>query len=174
MHLVVIPHKIDSLMLALKNTHGRYAAYWNASHSSSGHVWQGRYYSCPLGLTHLWSALRYAELNAIRAGMVSTPDAYRWSSAAAHCGIAQPDLPLEVDLWQQQWNCATWRKFLCDPDAEADTEAIRQCTHTGRPLGTTEFIASLETTVGRVLTPQRSGRPPKTPANRQQQLLGFD
>jgi putative transposase len=76
-HLVVIPGKIDSLWLTLKNTHGRYAAYWNAGHSSSGHVWQGRYYSCPLDLTHLWRALRYTELNPVRARLVSTPEAYR-------------------------------------------------------------------------------------------------
>jgi putative transposase len=66
-HLVVVPKRIDSLRLTLKNTHGRYASYWNASHSSSGHSWQGRYYSCPLDLTHLWRALRYTELNPVRA-----------------------------------------------------------------------------------------------------------
>lgn len=173
-HLIATPRKIDSLPSALKNTHGRYAAYWNATHSSSGHVWQGRYYSCPLGLTHLWSALRYTELNAFRVRIVSDPDTYRWSSAAAHCGTAQPDLPLEIDLWRQQWNCTTWRKYLCDPEAEADAEAIRQSTHAGRPLGTAEFVASLEKSVGRVLTPQKTGRPPKTPANGNQALLGFD
>ena len=142
-HLVVIPRKNDSLALALKNTHGRYAAYWNAAHSSSGHVWQGRYYCCPLDLPHMWSPLRYTELNAIRAHIVSDPETYRWSSAAAHCGTAQPDLPLEMDLWRQHWNCATWKKYLCDPDAGVDLEAIRQCTHTGRPLGAPEFVASL-------------------------------
>src|SRR5690348_9768311 len=97
-HLVVTPRKNDSLALALKNTHGRYAAYWNATHSSSGHVWQGRYYSCPLDLPHMWSALRYTELNPIRAGIVSNPETYRWSSAAAHCGRAQADLP-------RKWIC---------------------------------------------------------------------
>lgn len=173
-HLVVTPRKNDSLVLALKNTHGRYAAYWNAAHSSSGHVWQGRYYSCPLDLPHMWSALRYTELNPIRAGIVSDPEAYRWSSAAAHCGTEQPDLPLEMDLWRQQWNCATWKKYLCDPDAGVDLEAIRQCTHTGRPLGAPEFVASLENSTGRVLTPQKTGRPPRMVANRNQPLLGFD
>lgn len=40
MHLVVVPRKTQALALALKQTHGRYASYWNASHKSSGHVWQ--------------------------------------------------------------------------------------------------------------------------------------
>src|SRR5215467_2995924 len=47
-HLIVMPRRENSLALALKDAHGRYAAYWNAAHHSSGHVWQGRFYSCPL------------------------------------------------------------------------------------------------------------------------------
>jgi putative transposase len=52
-HLIAIPHKVDGLAQALKQTHGRYASYWNAAHQSNGHVWQGRYYSCPLDQSHL-------------------------------------------------------------------------------------------------------------------------
>jgi putative transposase len=68
-HLVVIPHSKEALALAMKQTHGRYASYWNARRTSSGHAWQGRFYSCPLDSPHLWEALRYAELNPVRAGM---------------------------------------------------------------------------------------------------------
>ena len=56
-HLVVIPHQSTSLGLACKQTHGRYAAYWNAGHKSSGHAWHGRFYSCPTDPSHLWAAL---------------------------------------------------------------------------------------------------------------------
>ena len=137
-HLVVIPPKADSLPLTMKNTHGRYATYWNASHSSSGHAWQGRYYSCPLDLTHLWRALRYTELNPVRARMVSTPEAYRCSSAGAHCGTAQPDLALETDLWEQQWNphnletvsVRTWSRSRCRSDPAV--HAYRSPTRNGR------------------------------------------
>jgi len=52
-HLVVVPRTADGLAQALKQTHGRYACYWPAVHQSSGHVWQGRYYSCPLDEPHL-------------------------------------------------------------------------------------------------------------------------
>ncbi len=173
-HLVVIPRKIDSLLLTLKNTHGRYATYWNASHTSSGHAWQGRFYSCPLDLTHLWRALRYTELNPVRARMVSTAEAYRWSSAGAHCGSAKPDLALETELWEQQWNSQTWKEYLSQAGAEDDAEKIRQCTHTGRPLGGVEFVKTLEKTTGRVLTAQRGGRPPKRATNSNQESLSFD
>jgi REP element-mobilizing transposase RayT len=66
-HLVAVPATVDGLAQALKRTHARYASYWNALHGSSGHAWQGRSYSCPMGETHLWEALRYTELNPVRA-----------------------------------------------------------------------------------------------------------
>ena len=75
-HLIAIPGKVGAMGQALKDTHGRYAAYWNAVHHSSGHVWQGRFYSCPLDEAHLWKALRYAELNPVRAGLVAKAE--RW------------------------------------------------------------------------------------------------
>jgi len=85
-HMIAVPRTAEALAQTLKQTHGRYAAYWNARNSSSGHVWQGRFYSCPLDETHLWRALRYVELNPVRAAMVSAAEQWRWSSAAAHCG----------------------------------------------------------------------------------------
>jgi putative transposase len=173
-HLVVTPHQTASLRLTLKHTHGRYAAYWNASHRSSGHVWQGRFYSCPLDLTHLWVGLRYTELNPVRARMVSSPEVYRWSSAAAHCGAAPPEMTLDLTLWEKHWNYRTWSAYLAEAEAEADAEAIRRCTHTGRPLGTPEFIETLEQATHRSLTPQKRGRPPKPLANKNQRLLAFD
>ena len=65
-HLVAVPQSKDALARSLKQTHGRFASYWNAVNGSSGHVWQGRYYSCPLDDNHLWEALRYIELNPVR------------------------------------------------------------------------------------------------------------
>jgi putative transposase len=86
-HLLVIPRDPEALALALKQTHGRYAAYWNAAHRSSDHVWQRRFYSWPLDEDHLWMALRYAEFNPVRAGLVSKAELWPWSSAATHCEL---------------------------------------------------------------------------------------
>jgi len=103
-HLIVIPQQPDSLAVALKQVHGRFAAYFNASHQSSGHVWQGRYYSCPLDTPHLWAGLRYTELNPVRAGLVAEPEAFRCSSAAKHCAPVpetrnpKPDETARIEL----------------------------------------------------------------------------
>ena len=112
-HLIVIPRAAHSLAQALKHTHGRYAAYWNARQSSSGHVWQGRFYSCPLDDSHLWIALRYVELNPVRAGMAAAAAQWKWSSVAAHCGASLAAPLLEMDLWRKRWTAAEWRSLSC-------------------------------------------------------------
>jgi len=119
-HLVVIPRKSESLASTLKDTHGRYASYWNAAHHSSGHAWQGRFYSCPLDPAHLWEALRYTELNPVRAGMVQSAEQWKWSSAAVHCGTAEPDACLDMGPWRERWTPVSWRAFLDMGESEAD------------------------------------------------------
>lgn len=172
-HLIATPGKADSLARALKDTQGRYAAYWNATHHSSGHVWQGRFYSCPLDEAHLWQALRYTELNPVRAGLVAKAEHWQWSSASAHCATAPPNDYLAMASWQSQWSPAEWRTFLTAGDAESELTAIRNCTYTGRPLGTTEFIRSLERETDRSLAVQKRGRPRKTAIDERQSTMVF-
>jgi len=160
-HLVVVPHRADSLALALKYTHGRYASFWNATHQSSGHVWQGRFYSCPLDCSHLWIALRYTELNPVRAGMVQAAENWPWSSAGAHCGCRPTDDWLEMEAWNRRWSMESWKQYLRTAATESELDAIRQHTHTGRPLGGQEFVRDLEVTLQRRLVPQKGGRPPR-------------
>ena len=109
-HLVAVPGAAEALGQALKHTHGRYASYWNARNSSSGHVWQGRFYSCPLDEIHLWRALRYVEMNPVRAGIVPEATQWRWSSAAPHCGHSAPEPALEMEHWRKRWTVAAWNK----------------------------------------------------------------
>ena len=159
-HLIVVPRTAEALAQTLKHTHGRYASYWNGRNSSSGHVWQGRFYSCPLDETHLWRALRYVELNPVRVAMAAA-EQWRWSSAAAHCGAGAADILLEMERWRKRWTMAEWREYLADGESSADAKALRQYTHTGRPLGSAEFVADLERSTLRALIPRRAGRPKK-------------
>ncbi len=172
-HLIVIPRTAHSLAQALKHTHGRYAAYWNARQSSSGHVWQGRFYSCPLDDSHLWTALRYVELNPVRAGMADAAAQWRWSSAAAHCGASFIDPLLEMELWRKRWTAAEWRSYLAAGESPVEVAALRQFTHTGRPLGSAAFVAELEQSTLRLLTPRKRGRRQKLTPDPDQQPIEF-
>lgn len=172
-HLIVVPRRADALALALKDTHGRYAAYWNGAHQSSGHVWQGRFYSCPLDDAHLWMALRYTELNPVRAGLAERPESWAWSSAPAHCGEANAEPWLEMTAWTKRWPAETWREYLHAVESDAELRAVRRCTHTGRPLGSREFVRSLEESASRPLVPLKGGRPRRGVVGSEQRNLGF-
>ena len=106
----------------------------------------------------LWTALRYVELNPVRARMVETAEMWKWSSAAAHCGTAEPHAMLQMERWRKRWTLAEWRQSLAEEESSAEVAALRQCTHTGRPLGTSEFVAALEESTLRPLAPRRAGR----------------
>jgi putative transposase len=147
-HLVIAPRDPGTLAAALKQTHGRYASYWNAVHKSSGHVWQGRFYSCPLDHAHVWMALRYAELNPVRAQLVT--EAAGWcSSAAAHCAMQPVPIWLDLEQWSKRWSAESWREYLGTGEHEDEIAAIRRCTHTGRPLGSAEFVRGFEQATSR-------------------------
>ena len=172
-HLVVTPRNGEGLALALKHAHGRYAIYWNAVHQSSGHAWQGRYYSCPLDQQHLWEALRYTELNPVRAGLATGAEAWMWSSASAHCGTGPPNQLLDWEVWRNHWTASAWRQYLVAGEVESKLAEIRRCTHTGRPLGSEEFVQALEGSMKRRLAPQKRGRPPKNRLDARQSELAF-
>jgi len=75
-HLVVVPVEAAQLAEVLQRVHGRYAQYFNGRRARCGHLWQNRFNSCPLGPAHLWTALRYVELNPVRAGLVTLAEEY--------------------------------------------------------------------------------------------------
>ena len=170
-HLIAIPQTLAALSQSLKQAHGRYAAYWNAQQSSTGHVWQGRFYSCPLDEPHLWKALRYVELNPVRAGLVTAAELWRWSSAVAHCAGTNSDPIVEMERWQKRWTATEWSQFLADAESASDVTALRQSTHTGRPLGSPDFVAALEESTSRPLAPRKGGRPKKPAADCRQPSL---
>ena len=47
-HWVVVPEQEDSLAVLFRRVNGRYAQYLNAGRRRTGHLWQNRYFSCPV------------------------------------------------------------------------------------------------------------------------------
>ena len=80
-HFIVEPLKSDSMANVFKLTHMRYSHYFNKKLGAKGHLWQGRFFSCPLDGDHLYEAIRYVELNPLRANMVYSLNEYYWSSS---------------------------------------------------------------------------------------------
>ena len=101
-HLVLLPGRKDSLSLLLRRVHGRYAQYYNTRWGRSGHLWQTRFFSCMLGIEHLWAALAYVERNPVRAGIVDSAAEYPWSSAADHLKCLDNTGLLDMYRWQNE------------------------------------------------------------------------
>ncbi|MBN2181626.1 MAG: transposase [Sedimentisphaerales bacterium] len=164
-HLVLRPHHETSLAEALKRINQLYAQYINRMHRRSGHLWQNRFFSCPLGENHFWRTLAYIERNPVRARLTRKAWRWRWSSAAAHCGIVKHSDFIDIPSWKRDVGFSRWKKVLDLPDDEKLASRLRLSTSRGRPLGTDAFIAKMETLLGRRLRPMPRGRPAKKLAN---------
>jgi len=77
--------KWANLSQFLKDLKQRFACYYNDLHERKGYFWGGRFKSVIVqnGQT-LINCLAYVDLNPLRAGLVSTPESYRWCSLGFH------------------------------------------------------------------------------------------
>jgi putative transposase len=161
-HLLAVPVGEDSLAHTLGRTHSDYARYWNARRRSCGHVWQARFYSCPLEDDQIWTVARYVEMNPVRAGLVKEAERWPWSSAQAHLVERDASGLLELSFWASQYDGTRWSRVLrSGVEDEAWQQRLVESTLSGRPLGSEAFIDRLEQQLGASLRPKPPGRPPK-------------
>jgi putative transposase len=123
---------------------------------------------------HGWEALRYVELNPVRAGLVAHAAAWQWSSAAAHLGWGQSPVRLDFADWRLSWTTESWHDALEQGIADACLlDRIRDATRIGRPMGDDDFVRLTERCLERILRPQRRGRKPMTAPSIDQLNLGI-
>ena len=143
-HLVCVPEEEDSLAVCLRRTHGRYAQYFNARRQRSGHLWQSRFYSCPMDEMHLWAAIRYVELNPVRAGMVERAERYGYSSAAAHVSGRDEGKLLDMEFWRGSGAGEEWGERLRVAETGEELRKMRRATYAGSALGDEAFVAKFK------------------------------
>jgi len=156
-HFIMVPETPEALGHVMRTVHMRYSRTINKRHDWTGHLWQGRFWSCPMDEPYTLMAARYIECNPVYANMVDAPHKHPWSSAAAHVKgiddalvLARPLLDLVPD----------WRGFLSVPLSKENQKTLNRGQSTGRPLGTETFLKSVEAQTGRSLIKQKPG--PKT------------
>ena len=160
-HFIVVPGRPDSLARTFNQAHTMYSRYFNKKKGKSGHLWQGRFYSCILDEAHFFTALRYIENNPVRGGLAERAEDYRWSSAPNHVkGMPDPILSDGLPLLEM---ISDWREFLYT-DKERDRQALehlRNCTRSGHPAGSNDFSMMLEDILGIKINLGSKGRPHK-------------
>jgi putative transposase len=158
-HLVLVPSTADGLHRALKAINGRYAQRVNRMRQQVGHLWQNRYYSSPLDPDHFLNAVRYVELNPVRAGLARIAEHYEWSSAATHCGFASDPIVGPRPRSSLFRGIEDWSGWLASGVPSEFVKLIRRNERQNLPCGSTEFIAGLEKVAGRSLTFKAQGKP---------------
>ena len=108
---------------------------------------------------HFVTALRYIALNPVRARLVGRAEDWPWSSTRALIA-GEDDHVVTVAPALERVGC--FATFLSQPFDEALTyAALRKAESVGRPIGSPQWLADMESRVGRPLAPQKRGPKPK-------------
>jgi putative transposase len=84
-HLLVTPQDEAGASNMMQQLGRKYVSYFNKAHERTGTLWEGRFRSSMITSSrYLFACHRYIELNPVRAGIVSSPEQYRWSSFHAN------------------------------------------------------------------------------------------
>lgn len=158
-HFIAVPMEPDSMARTFNTLHMRYSQFMNQRHNTTGHLWQGRFFSCMLDERHLYAGMRYVENNPVRARIVKKADEYRWSSAGSHVyRRVAPVLSNDCHILESVSN---WSAYLKEKEDKHLIDAIQRNTKTGRPCGDSRLILRLEKMLGRRLHAMPRGRPQK-------------
>lgn len=155
MHLLCTASDDSGISLMMQSLGRRYVRYFNQRYKRSGTLWEGRFKSSLVQKEHYVMAVyRYIELNPVRAGMVSSPSEYVWSSYAINA------------LGKQSALCQPHRCYLELADSEAERQQayrdlfkaevneallcdIRSAVKSGMALGNERFKQEVADLTGR-------------------------
>ncbi len=167
-HLLITPGGQRSLPLLMQAMGRSYVQALNQQYGRTGTLWEGRYKaSLVQDDRYLLTCYRYIELNPVRAGMVTAPGDYRYSSYPCNA-IGKPDLlvtphpvyqSLAGSAEQQQ---VAYRALFSADIAPELLATIRNTTNACGVIGNETFKDQIETMLGRSVRPGKSGRPRKT------------
>jgi putative transposase len=165
-HLLMTPMERESAAQLMKNLGQRYVQYVNRTYRRSGTLWEGRFRSCiASGECYVLTCYRYIELNPVRAGTVSHPGDYAWSSylanAQGRCSSVVPHADYLALAESDGARREAYRDlFRAPPDAQLLAE-IRSATNGNFALGSDRFQLEAAAALGRRVTRGKPGRPAK-------------
>lgn len=117
--------KLTNLSEYVREIKVRFARFYNRRHGRRGYFWGDRFKSVIVenGET-LINCLAYIDLNPVRAGLVSKPEAYRWNSIGYHVQTNNRDDFLSLDFGLRQFGdmgdkerLRRYRRFLYETGA---------------------------------------------------------
>lgn len=145
----------------------RYVRQFNDRHHRTGTLWEGRFKSCLVDTErYVLTCYRYIEMNPVRAGIVSHPLDYIWSSIHTNAGDRNEEMldphPIYAGLaTEEAERKACYRDLLSQAITEDEVARIRRSVNQGSALGSRAFQKQIEALTGRPTGFRRRGRPRK-------------
>jgi putative transposase len=164
-HLLATGHLAGELSELMQRIGRKFARLVNLRWGRTGTLFEGRFRSSLVDSeAYLYTCMSYIELNPVRAGIVSHPRDFPWSSYASNASGAPSGLlsphPLYLGLGRtMQERGAAYRSLVAAGVSDEDLARIRESASKCRALGRDSFCAGLETDLARPIAPRPPGRP---------------
>lgn len=169
-HLLLTPETVTGLPEMMQAVGRAYVRYFNDRHGRTGTLWEGRYRSSLIETdAYLLACMAYIDLNPVRAGMVSDPAEFPWSSHRHYIGQRIDKLVTPHALIWSLGNTPFAREasYLERVQAGVGTvqqQALTRSALTGWALGSEDFLQALQEGTERRVSPGKPGRPARPAA----------
>lgn len=164
-HLLATPETEDGIPQMMQAIGRRYVRNYNLRHGRTGTLWEGRYKSTLIQAErYLLACMVYIDLNPLRAGMVSDPADYPWSSHQHYIGRRTDKLITPHPLYWELGNTPFARdeaygSLVHAGIDEGEKRALTDSALRGWALGAPDFVADLQKRTERRVARAQVGRP---------------
>lgn len=167
--LLATPKTATGLSTLVQAVGRRYVQRFNLRHARSGALWEGRFRAAPLqASTYLIPCAVHIDMSPVRAGLVSRPMDFPWSSHGHYIGLRTDTLVTPHEVYWRLGNTpfareANYARLVAEGLSEYQQQLIRDAGLKGWALGDAEFVAAVESQTGRRAARSRPGRPRRNP-----------
>jgi putative transposase len=165
-HLLATPETAEGIPQMMQAVGRRYVRNYNLRHGRTGTLWEGRYKSTLIQAErYLFACMVYMDLNPVRAGMVTDPADYRWSSHPHYVGRRADRLIVPHPLYWELGNTPFAREqaygeLVAAGVGPEQRRALTDSALRGWALGEPDYVAELQRRTERRVARAQAGRPP--------------
>jgi len=165
-HMLVTPQQSEGASNLMHYIGSQYVRFFNRKYSRTGTLWEGRFKSSLVQEdTYFLTCQRYIELNPVRAGMVSHPAEYHWSSYRSNAFGTNSSVRQPHQLYLALGNSESirleaYRSLFLESIPADQISSIRFAANKGLVLGSGKFTNKIEKLSGqraRLLKPGPKG-----------------
>ena len=167
-HLLATPSEPGAIGMMMQDVGRRYVRVINTVHGRTGTLWEARFRSSLIDSENYpLVCQRYIDLNPVRAGLVTDPAAYPWSSDAYYA-LGRPSglitehavhLSLGTTLAERR---AAYLALFAQSLGDEVIARIRGAINSDSAFGSESFLNDAEAKLGRSVRLPVRGRPGKT------------